>query len=115
MTDLFKLFAFTENNITWLNDDFNLAKHESTGPILSLDKGLNQYDYQILDKETWLTRRKFRDIREFVKNPRHHVSSVMMVKDNNVNGITVPKLKPGHTFVLVSDNNQFDTDEKLVQ
>jgi hypothetical protein len=39
LTDLIKLWQYTSNGIFYLDDNFNLASHQSTGPQLSKRKG----------------------------------------------------------------------------
>ena len=101
LTDLAKLWLYTSNGIFYLDDDFTVAKYASNGPELSKRKGKKQWDGRLgFDG-------RFISIEEFAKHPQHHVSSVMMATDDTLNGQKVPGLHAGHSFVLVSDNDNY--------
>lgn len=101
LMDLAKLWLYTSNGIFYLDDDFSLAKYSSNGPELSKRKGQKQLNGRYGFDGSFI------DIGEFAKNPQHHVSSVMMVTDDSLNGQKVPGLHAGHSFVLVTDNDNY--------
>lgn len=106
LIDLFEFWLFTSNGIFYFDDNFNLASNETRGCELIHRKG----DYQ-LDHNLQYTA-KFEDIEDFAKDPRLNISSIFISKSGIVNDREV--VKPGHSFVLVSDSNDFKTDSQLV-
>ena len=106
--DLCKLWQFTQNGIFYLHKDFNLASNNNQGPELIKRKGDNQ-----LDASLQFTAEPI-PIEVFVQNPKFKVSSILTTKDGYVNNKRISKLKPGHSFVLVSNDNTLDSDQKLV-
>jgi hypothetical protein len=99
--DLARLWLYTSNGIFYLDDDFTVAKYASNGPELSKRKGKKQWDGRLGFDGSFI------NIEEFAKHPQHHVSSVMMATDDSINGQKVPGLHAGHSFVLVSDNDDY--------
>ena len=106
LIDLFEFWNFTSNGIFHLGDDFNLAQNETWGVELVKRKG----DYQI-DNQLQFTEKAI-DIDDLAENKRLHISSIFSSKDGYVNNNKV--VKPGHSFVLVSDNPLFTSDQALV-
>lgn len=115
LVDLCKLWQYTSNGIFYLNDDFSLASHQSSGPQLSKKKGHKQVIPKSPRYGTLQFEGDFIDVSEFAKHPQHRVSSIMMVHDNTLRGVKIPGLNQGHTFVLVSDTNEYTTDQELVR
>lgn len=107
LIDLFKLWQFTSNGVFYLPDTFNLASNTTDGVEIVERKG----DYQ-LDGNLQFSK-KFIDIEEFAKDPRLKVSSIFASRDGVVGG-KENAVKPGHSFVLVSDNPLYDDDKALV-
>jgi hypothetical protein len=101
LMDLARLWLYTSNGIFYLDDDFTVAKYASNGPELSKRKGQKQWDSRLGFDGS------FKSIEEFARHPQHHVSSVMMATDDSINGQKVPGLHAGHSFVLVSDNDDY--------
>ena len=106
LIDLFEFWNFTSNGIFHLGDDFNLAQNETWGVELVKRKG----DYQI-DNQLQFTEKAI-DIDDLAENKRLHISSIFSSKDGYVSNNKV--VKPGHSFVLVSDNPLFTSDQALV-
>ena len=115
LVDLCKLWQYTSNGIFYLNDDFSLASHQSSGPQLSKKKGHKQVTPVSPKYGTLQFEGNFIDIAKFAKHPQHQVSSIMMVHDNTLRGKKIPGLNKGHAFVLVSDTNKYKTDQQLVE
>ena len=115
LVDLCKLWQYTSNGIFYLNDDFSLASHQSSGPQLSKRKGNKQVTPTSPRYGTLQFEGDFINISEFAKHPQHQVSSIMMTHDNTIGGVKIPGLNQGHAFVLVSDTNKYKTDQTLVQ
>ena len=109
LMNLFKLYLYTSNGIFKLPDSFELSKQKSYGPeLINRTKGTYQ-----LDGHLWWDR-NFEDLNQFAEHPQHNVSSIFISKEGKINGIRVPSLHPGHSFVLVSDDNKIKTDKQLV-
>ena len=115
LVDLCKLWQYTSNGIFYLDNNFSLASHESSGPQLSKKKGHKQVIPASLRYGTLQFEGDFIDISKFAEHPQHQVSSIMMVHDNTLGGVKIPGLNQGHAFVLVSDTNKYRTDQALVQ
>lgn len=106
LIDLFKMYEFTSNGIFYLDKDFNLASNDTKGTEIIRRKG----DYQI-DGNLHYTK-KFIDLDELAKDQRLKISSIFVSRNGMVSNER--KIKPGHSFVLVSDNPKFDSDQALV-
>lgn len=106
LAQLFKFWQFTSNGIFYLDDNFNLASNDHTGPQLVERKG----DYQ-LDGNLHFTK-KYITLDELDKHPQLNISSILSSKDGLVAG--KPIVRPGHSFVLISDSNEYRTDTELV-
>lgn len=115
LVDLSKLWLYTSNGIFYLDDDFTLAKHQSSGPQLSKKKGYKQVTPASPKYGTLQFEGDFIDISKFAQHPQHQVSSIMMVHDNTLRGVKIPGLNQGHAFVLISDTNKYKTDSALVE
>ena len=107
LIDLFKLWQFTSNGIFYLPNNFNLASNATGGVEIIERKG----DYQ-LDGNLQFSK-KFINIEEFAEDPRLQVSSIFASRNGMVGG-REGVVKPGHSFVLVSDNPEFSDDKALV-
>lgn len=107
LIDLFKMWLFTSNGVFYLNNDFNLANNETYGTEIIKRKG----DYQ-LDSNLHYTK-DFDTVEELAKDKRLKISSIFASRTGKVNNIE-GVVKPGHSFVLVSDNPKFNSDQALV-
>lgn len=106
LIDLFEFWHMSSNGIFYLDEDFNLASNETWGTELIKRKG----DYQI-DNQLQFTERAI-DIDELAENKRLHISSIFSSKDGLINN--QPVVKPGHSFVLMSENPLYQNDQALV-
>lgn len=107
LIDLFKMWLFTSNGIFYLNDNFNLASNETYGTEIIERKG----DHQ-LDGSLHYTK-DFGTIEELANDKRLYISSIFGARTNLINNVE-SNIKPGHSFVLISDNPKFQTDQALV-
>lgn len=105
--ELFKIFRFTSNGIFFFKDGFNLASQNSTGIQLTYAKG----EYQI--NGIFVSDNKFVPIEELSKNKQLSISRIMISRNGIVNGKTV--VRPGHSFVLVGNSNNYKNTHDLYQ
>lgn len=105
--ELFKIFRFTSNGIFFFNDGFNLASQNSTGIQLTYAKGEHQLN------GTFISDNKFVSIEELSKNRQLSISRIMISRNGMVNGKTV--VRPGHSFVLVGNSNNYKNTHDLYQ
>lgn len=110
LMDLFNVFRYTSNGIFYLPKTFELSQQTSSGPeLIDRRKGNAQ-----LDNTLWWDR-SFSDIAKFADHPQRYISSIFMSRDGTINGTKVKGLHPGHSFVLVSNDNDITTDNDLVK
>lgn len=105
--ELFKIFRFTSNGIFFFKDGFNLASQNSTGIQLTYAKGEHQLN------GTFVSDNKFVSIEELSKNKQLSISRIMVSRNGMVNGKTV--VRPGHSFVLVGNSNNYKNTHDLYQ
>lgn len=105
--ELFKIFRFTSNGIFFFKDGFNLASQNSTGIQLTYAKGEHQIN------GTFVSNNKFVSIEELSKNKQLSISRIMISRNGMVNGKTV--VRPGHSFVLVGNSNNYKNTHDLYQ
>lgn len=105
--ELFKIFRFTSNGIFFFKDGFNLASQNSTGIQLTYAKGEHQIN------GTFVSDNKFVSIEELSKNKQLSISRIMISRNGMVNGKTV--VRPGHSFVLVGNSNNYKNTHDLYQ
>lgn len=105
--ELFKIFRFTSNGIFFFKDGFNLASQNSTGIQLTYAKGEHQIN------GTFVSDNKFVSIEELSKNKQLSISRIMVSRNGMVNGKTV--VRPGHSFVLVGNSNNYKNTHDLYQ
>lgn len=105
--ELFKIFRFTSNGIFFFKDGFNLASQNSTGIQLTYTKGEHQIN------GTFVSDNKFVSIEELSKNKQLSISRIMISRNGMVNGKTV--VRPGHSFVLVGNSNNYKNTHDLYQ
>ena len=105
--ELFKIFRFTSNGIFFFKDEFNLASQNSTGIQLTYAKGEHQLN------GTFISDNKFVSIEELSKNKQLSISRIMISRNGMVNGKTV--VRPGHSFVLVGNSNNYKNTHDLYQ
>lgn len=105
--ELFKIFRFTSNGIFFFKDGFNLASQNSTGIQLTYAKGEHQIN------GTFVSDNKFISIEELSKNKQLSISKIMISRNGMVNGKTV--VRPGHSFVLVGNSNNYKNTHDLYQ
>lgn len=105
--ELFKIFRFTSNGIFFFKDGFNLANQNSTGIQLTYAKGEHQIN------GTFVSDNKFVSIEELSKNKQLSISRIMISRNGMVNGKTV--VRPGHSFVLVGNSNNYKNTHDLYQ
>ena len=105
--ELFKIFRFTSNGIFFFKDEFNLASQNSTGIQLTYAKGEHQIN------GTFVSDNKFVSIEELSKNKQLFISRIMISRNGMVNGKTI--VRPGHSFVLVGNSNNYKNTHDLYQ
>ena len=108
LIELLKFWQFTSNGIFYMPEDFNLAANSTEGTELIEHKGENQ-----LDGNLSFTK-QFIDLKTFaIQDKRLYVSSVFASPTGMLG--SEKKINPGHSFVLVSDNPDYSSDDALVK
>lgn len=107
LIDLFEFWLFTSNGIFYMPEDFNLAANSTEGTEIIEYKGEKQ-----LDGNLSFTK-QFIDLKTFaIQDKRLHVSSIFGSPTGMLG--SEKKINPGHSFVLVSDNPDYSSDDALV-
>lgn len=111
LMDLFKVFRYTSNGYFKLPESWEFSKLPKTGPnLINYEVG----HYQLNNTLQWTP--KWINLREMANHPQHHMSSIFLSKTGTISygGNTISVVQPGHSFVLVSDNYDYTSDQELV-
>lgn len=124
LINLFKLFNFTDGGVFYIRDpQWTPAKSlELLGPQFVTNRGYYQglpglgYDNDATPESEWLT------VNDFANNPDKHNPQTYVTKNVmvSISGMvdagdkSVQIVNPGHPFVLVSYDNDLNSDKKVV-